>query len=115
VILGDSPIVYLPNWEPSTPTFAPGDINKDGSVTRADAAQFVSFYGTATGSIWETGDFNEDGATNVADLALLQANLSPLAAESPAAVPEPSSAILAIAGLAMLTYKSRGGKPRSDA
>jgi hypothetical protein len=107
VILADAPIVYLPNWEPSTPTFAPGDINKDGSVTRVDAAQFAGFFGTATGSLWETGDFNEDGATNLADLALLQANLSPLASESPAAVPEPSAAIMVIAGLSTLLAASK--------
>jgi hypothetical protein len=115
VILADSPIVYLPNWEPSTPTFAPGDINKDGSVTRADAALFAGFFGTAAGSVWETGDFNADGATNVADLALLQANLSPLASDSPAAVPEPSSAILAIAGFAWLTRFRRSERRRVTA
>lgn len=107
VILADSPILYLPNWEPSTPTFTPGDINKDGSVTPADAALFAGFFGTAAGSVWESGDFNADGATNVADLALLQANLSPLASELPAAVPEPASAILAMAGIAWLTCLRR--------
>ena len=60
-------------------------------------------------------DLFPDGATNVADLALLQANLSPLASDSPAAVPEPSSAILAIAGFAWLTRFRRSERRRVTA
>ena len=74
-------------------------------VDRTDAALFAQHFGTSTGRIWTTGDFNGDGATTLADLALLQSHIgqfvtpSPSAAASAAAVPEPSTAALLLCGL----------------
>lgn len=80
----------------------PGDINLDGTVDRTDAALFAQHFGTPTDSTWSTGDFDDDGATTVADLAMLQTHLgqSIVASQSTAAVPEPSSAALLLCGLA---------------
>lgn len=98
-------------------TALPGDIDLDGDVDRADAASFASQYGTGSGSIWTTGDFNGDAATTLADLALLQAHfgqsLALPASASLAAVPEPvgyvivMTTIAAIAGFKRVRRSSR--------
>jgi hypothetical protein len=93
-----------------TSTPVPGDIDQDGDVDRDDAALFSQFFGRDTGSTWETGDFNGDNVTTLADWSLLQAHLGP-AAPSPtasgAAVPEPAAAWLAIMGLVTLFGRGR--------
>lgn len=82
------------------PARVPGDVNADGSVTRADAAILASFYGAlTTANNFNVGEFSGDGVVGLTDMAILQRNLSPLPpATSPllAAVPEPSSALLTI-------------------
>ena len=90
----------------STPT--PGDIDQDGDVDRADAALFAQHFGLETGSSWQTGDFDGDFATSLADLARLQANLGP-GPQSPstAAVPEPSSLLILVSGVAFVMLISR--------
>lgn len=82
-------------------TSLPGDIDQDGDVDPADAALFTSHLGLTTGSVWTTGDFNGDGATTLADLALLQGNFGQIAPPSPAAVPEPSTELMALTVVAL--------------
>ncbi len=80
------------------PVRTPGDVNNDGSVNSADAAMLASFFGMATtANNFNVGEFSGDGIVGLADLTILQQNLSPLtpsASPSLAAVPEPSSALL---------------------
>lgn len=81
----------------------PGDIDLDGDVDGTDAAVFARHFGAATGSEWTTGDFNDDGATTLADLAILQSHFGErLAMASPALhqpVPEPSTWALGLLGV----------------
>jgi hypothetical protein len=81
-------------------TFSPGDIDRNGIVDRADAAQLARHMGSMDGT-WETGDFDNNGATGLTDLALLQTNLSAteLPEVSRAAVPEPATQALAALAL----------------
>jgi hypothetical protein len=83
-----------------SPPDLPGDIDLDRDVDRTDLALFATHLGTATGAVWSTGDFNDDGKTTLADLALLQANFgrSGASPSANAAVPEPGLAWLAVAG-----------------
>jgi glucose/arabinose dehydrogenase len=79
-----------------------GDANFDGVVNRADAAMLAANFGLETGAMWIQGDFNADGAVSLADMAILQQKFSPLAAASGSPVPEPSTVLLAVAGLAIV-------------
>jgi hypothetical protein len=101
-------------------------MNGDDEVNRADVALFAQFFGTESGATWSTGDFDDDGRTTLADLALLQANLGSRLAESPvaaaaAALPEPGGGA-AIAGclLTLMLIAARrtrhavgAGRPRA--
>jgi hypothetical protein len=87
-----------------------GDINRDDEVDRTDAALFSRYFGREGGSTWNTGDFNGDTVTSLADFALLQSNLgAPLPAFGAAAVPEPAgwTLALAMAAVAMIIWLSR--------
>jgi hypothetical protein len=57
-----------------------GDLNLDGHVDRRDAAQMARYFGRSSSPSWATGDFDGSGATDLADLAMLQANLDVSAA-----------------------------------
>jgi hypothetical protein len=74
---------------PSTPLA--GDIDLDGDVDRGDAAQWVHTFGLQSNATWMDGDFNDDLAVTLADLALLQSNWSP--ASAAASVPEPATCL----------------------
>ncbi|RIK76304.1 MAG: hypothetical protein DCC68_19600 [Planctomycetota bacterium] len=84
-------------------TVAPlaGDINLDCRVDRTDAIRFAENFGRDAGSSWTTGDFDNDGAATLADLALLQAHLGQTLTPSPpvAAVPEPSTQLMLACGV----------------
>jgi hypothetical protein len=86
---------------PSTLGPRAGDINLDGVVDRADAARFYRYFGLESDSTWTTGDLDFDGATTLADLAMLQARLTGATpvASSGAPVPEPSPLGMAIASI----------------
>lgn len=77
------------------PARTPGDVNNDGAVNAVDVALLAAAYGsTTTASNFDLGEFSGDGIVGIADLAILQRNLSPLAPGSAAAVPEPGSTAL---------------------
>jgi hypothetical protein len=98
-----------------------GDINRDGVVDRADAAILAANFGRTDGAGWEHGNFAlpylNDRAVTLADLALLQQNLSPtemMAANGAAPVPEPaawSMAFVAGAGCTILLWRKQRRAP----
>ncbi|MBM4010749.1 MAG: PEP-CTERM sorting domain-containing protein [Planctomycetes bacterium] len=97
---------------------APGDTNLDFVVDILDVSNFISAgkYGTTDAATWMEGDFNYDGFVDIQDLADFSATglydagnynapgegldvLGPSGAMGIAAVPEPSSCLMAVAGL----------------
>ena len=76
-----------------------GDTNLDGSVNGTDLNTVLSNYNQAGG--WSQGDFNYDGTVNGADLNIVLSNYNQSLSVG-AAVPEPSTLLLAAAGLAAL-------------
>ena len=75
-----------------------GDANLDGTVNGADLNTVLSNY-NKTGMYWSQGDFNYDGTVNGADLNMVLSNYNQHVSVG-AAVPEPSTLLLAAAGLA---------------
>ena len=73
-----------------------GDANLDGVLDQTDYYYWLEGYEGGTGvSGWMNGDFNYDGATDVQDLAILQAN----------GVPEPCTlALLGSVALGLLAH-----------
>ena len=101
-----------------------GDIDLDGSVTgeiiggvpTGDLAALVDgwLYNQAEGDLvsWKQGDLNQDGFTNLADFVLLRNALGGTISTSSFAllvsgVPEPSTALLALLGMATLASRRR--------
>ncbi|MEX2188756.1 MAG: dockerin type I domain-containing protein [Pirellulales bacterium] len=93
----------------SSTTLRPGDVNLDGTVNRADAAILARNFGMSAGATWDDGDLDGNGRVDLADMAQVQRRLTtgpviigpPVdVAANAAAVPEPSSAILATLGVA---------------
>jgi MYXO-CTERM domain-containing protein len=86
-----------------------GDANLDGVVDSVDAAMLARGFGGATG--WAGGDFDGDGVATLSDLAVLQARLGHSASGSrladSAAVPEPSSWVLALVSMTALAATRR--------
>lgn len=104
------PLLTVDFTPPSMRT--PGDVNDDGDVNAADLALFVASYGaTTTANNFDVGEFSGDGIVGLADLAIIQRNLSGggLAA-SPAAVPEPSALVLCAAAEAVLAFRRTRGR-----
>jgi hypothetical protein len=97
-----------PTLESSPPGSGPtaGDTNSDGLVDRRDLAQLVASFGSSNAS-WTSGDFNADGSVSLADVMILRANLTTPGAAAQAAVPEPSSALLMMAGMISFTAAFR--------
>ena len=91
---------------------AAGDVDLSGAVNVFDlvSVNASGTYGTGAASVWSQGDFNYDAATNVFDLVAVntagvygQGNYFPASTArvgGAAAVPEPGTAILAVAALA---------------
>ena len=77
-----------------------GDADLNGTVTGADLNVVLSNY-NKTGMTWSQGDFNYDGTVNGADLNALLSNYNQSVSVG-SAVPEPSTLLLTIAGLATL-------------
>ena len=86
-----------------------GDANADGTVNGADLTTVLSNY-NKTGMNWFSGDFSGDGTTNGADLTIVLSNYNQHLSLG-AAVPEPSTLLLAAAGLVgLLAYAWRKRK-----
>ena len=87
-----------------------GDANLDGSVDSADLNELALSWRQDVAH-WSAGDFNADGIVNSADLNALALNWQrSVAMTSPASqIPEPSSFLLAVVGLALVW---RGGFSR---
>jgi fibronectin-binding autotransporter adhesin len=84
-----------------------GDANADGTVDGTDLNTVLSNYNLATGMDWWHGDCNLDGSVDGTDLNNVLSNYNQVASVG-AAVPEPSTLLLAAAGLAgLLAYSSR--------
>ncbi len=77
-----------------------GDADLSGTVNGSDLNVVLSNY-NKTGMYWSQGDFNYDGTVNGADLNMVLSNYNQSVSVG-AAVPEPSSLLLAVAGLAGL-------------
>jgi hypothetical protein len=87
----------------------PGDANLDGTVNGADLNTVLSNF-NQIGMGWRQGDFNYDGTVNGADLNTLLSNFNQHSSVG-AAVPEPSTVLLAAAGLlGVLAYGWRKRK-----
>ena len=78
--------------------YLPGDADLDGSVVVGDL-NIVGTNWQQSPDPWGSGDFNVDGMVNVADLNLLAVNWQQSIPAAAAAVPEPMSLALVIAGL----------------
>jgi autotransporter-associated beta strand protein len=86
-----------------------GDSNLDGSVDGTDLNNVLSNY-NATGANWSQGDFNYDGSVDGTDLNTVLSNYNQHLSVG-AAVPEPSTLLLAAMGLVgLLCYAWRKRK-----
>jgi hypothetical protein len=105
-----------PTGELTFSTSLPGDIDLDGDVDRTDASLFTPHFGIVTGSTWNTGDFNDDEATNLDDLNLLQLNFgttAPSPSLAATAVPEPAGCLLVIvSGPLLFAIQRMGGRAK---
>jgi hypothetical protein len=76
-----------------------GDANGDGKVDINDLTIVLANYGQ-TGATWTQGEFTGDGTVDINDLTIVLANYGgTLGSSPPDAVPEPSTLLLAAAGL----------------
>jgi hypothetical protein len=90
-----------------TPTYLPGDADRNGTVDGADLNTVLSNYNQSfTVDPWSMGDFDGNGTVDGADLNTVLSNYNQHMAAS-AAVPEPSTLLLAVAGLAALAAYGR--------
>ncbi len=76
-----------------------GDANLDGAIDVIDLGILATNY-DSTGMTWARGDFNGDGAVNVVDMGILATNYDMTYTVPPAPVPEPTTLLLLLAGLA---------------
>ena len=74
-----------------------GDANRDGTTNGADLDTVLSNF-NQTGMTWAQGDFDGNGTVNGADLNTVLSNFNQTLSAA-AAVPEPSTLLLAAAGL----------------
>ena len=84
-----------------TDALTPGDFNADAKVDDADLAAWTAGFGMTTGALPANGDANGDGAVDGADFLAWQQNygwsaLNVGGSAPSSAVPEPSSAALAV-------------------
>jgi len=88
------------------------DASLDGVVSSNDFNLLAANYGKLTAARWTQGDFNNDGKVTTLDFNLLAGNFGqslPPGASLGAVVPEPASAGLIIAGMALVMRKRRNG------
>jgi hypothetical protein len=82
-----------------------GDSNLDGQVNAADLNQLGGNWLITNATSWGQGDFNGDGNINASDLNDLGGNWQ--FGVNAAAVPEPSTFLLVLLGLAGLMVRRR--------
>ena len=92
-------------------TAIPGDGSLNGEVQAADYTLWANGFGSGTPS-FTTGDYNGDGSTNAADYTIWANNFGMMVAapeaSAAAAVPEPSTFVLAIVGIiGLCCYRRR--------
>ncbi|MBN1589183.1 MAG: PEP-CTERM sorting domain-containing protein [Pirellulales bacterium] len=86
----------------------PGDTDGNNIVNEIDAAVLAQNWGANVGaSGFAMGDFNGDELVNAADAAILAANWGDHNPPESAAVPEPSTVALLMAGLALMGIRRR--------
>ncbi|MHB1036194.1 MAG: PEP-CTERM sorting domain-containing protein [Pirellulales bacterium] len=86
----------------------PGDTDRDRDVDIFDVTLLQPNYGATSGMTWGQGDFDGDGDVDIFDVTLMQPNYGFGVAAGTAAVPEPSSLVLAaLALLGLLTAARR--------
>ena len=91
----------------AAPTFNDADFNKDGQVNLADLNILGANFGTMGGATMADGDANMDGNVDLGDLNVLGANFG--FGVPAVAVPEPTTAVLALAGVVALGLRRRNG------
>jgi hypothetical protein len=92
-----------------------GDSDLNGNVNVADLANLAGNFGKTSGQEWINGDFDLNGNVNVADLADLAGNfgesasnfsaVAAQAATTSAAVPEPTTILGVMAGVAAISIR----------
>ena len=80
----------------------PEDFNEDGTVDGSDLLAWQEGFGTTSGAVHTDGDADEDGDVDGFDFLAWQRGLTPKAAVSSIAVPEPSSVTLMFLSLTVL-------------
>ena len=102
-------LVYYDDMS-GTELLLPGDTNGDGTVNGADLNVVLSNYNHTTSVGWAYGDFDCNGTVNGADLNTVLSYYNQTSSLNAAgiAVPEPSTLLLAAAGLVgLLCYARR--------
>jgi len=88
----------------------PGDVDGDNAVSYIDLGVLATRYGQTAGAGWADGDFTGDGAVGYVDLGILGTyyGWELPGAGAGRALPEPTAAaLLAIAGIGMISRKRR--------
>ncbi len=91
-----------------------GDLNGDGRVDRADVAILAANFGRSDAPVAAEGDINGDGVVSLHDVVLLQQNFTPAGSLSAAAVPEPTSVSLLVAGAIAIIIGARSHRRRRE-
>ena len=84
------------------------DADLDGDVDESDLAFWQTNYGSTSGGVWGTGDFNFDGIVDGTDYLYWQSEFTGAVPTIPVAVvPEPSTVVLLSLGLLLVVRTRR--------
>ena len=108
---------YLPQYHATQVTLgafqaAPGDTDGDMDVDLSDYNSLTTNFdpiGTYAPYLWQDGNFDGDDDVDLADYNVLASNFSP-AGYGDAAVPEPSTAVIALLGMMLVSSFGRLSK-----